>query len=218
MERGESVPVMIPAKILQALRDLPRRVFKIFAEMDEHISTSLTMLAKAASKQLGSEDLQVLSMDACLQKTLSHYPFKEGERERVKCDRSVNFEARCNALLLTRVFNNLIKNALEQMELKGKGELRIRCFREELWDAIEFFDDAGGAPPELVAKIFSGYTTTKAGGTGVGLSFCRLTMEAFGGTMECVSDLRALDHLYFAISEAGEPAFELDFKVERGTS
>jgi len=50
---------------------------------------------------------------------------------------------------------------------------------------LYFKDTAGGVTQETVDNIFNGYQTTKAEGTGVGLAFCKLTMQSFGGEMSC---------------------------------
>jgi len=48
-------------------------------------------------------------------------------------------------------------------------------------------DTAGGTSPEIVAHLFGGYKSTKDGGTGVGLAFCKLTMDTFQGTISAKS-------------------------------
>jgi nitrogen-specific signal transduction histidine kinase len=46
---------------------------------------------------------------------------------------------------------------------------------------------AGGASPEVVENLFVGYQTTKEKGTGIGLAFCKMTIENFAGTITCKS-------------------------------
>jgi len=44
-------------------------------------------------------------------------------------------------------------------------------------------DNGPGIPPELASEIFLPFFTTKAGGTGVGLSLARRIVTAHGGTI-----------------------------------
>jgi signal transduction histidine kinase len=79
-----------------------------------------------------------------------------------------------------RVLSNLIKNALEQIEINQKGEITI--WSEDGGDVnrIHIKDTAGGAPPNVMDDLFTGFKTTKKDGTGVGLAFCKKTLHSFG--------------------------------------
>jgi len=48
---------------------------------------------------------------------------------------------------------------------------------------IAIADNGPGIPPDLAAEIFLPFFTTKAGGTGVGLSLARRIVTAHGGTI-----------------------------------
>jgi len=80
---------------------------------------------------------------------------------------------------------NLIKNSLYQIREKGRGEIFIRAEKTDTHNVLYFKDTAGGVTQETVDNIFNSYQTTKAEGTGVGLAFCKLTMQSFGGEMDC---------------------------------
>jgi signal transduction histidine kinase len=70
---------------------------------------------------------------------------------------------------LNQVWTNLISNAIDAMD--GKGKLRIRTFRDPTCAVVEVMDDGPGIPPEIQTRIFEPFFTTKAvgGGTGLGL-------------------------------------------------
>ena len=54
--------------------------------------------------------------------------------------------------------------------------------------AIEIEDNGAGVPADAVARIFRPFHTTKADGTGVGLSLARQIALAHGGTLTLASD------------------------------
>ena len=54
--------------------------------------------------------------------------------------------------------------------------------------AIEIEDNGPGVPADAVARIFRPFHTTKADGTGVGLSLARQIALAHGGTLTLASD------------------------------
>jgi signal transduction histidine kinase len=68
---------------------------------------------------------------------------------------------------LNQVWTNLIDNAIDAMS--GKGELRIRTYRDDGCVVIEIGDSGPGISPEIKAHIFEPFFTTKAVGEGTGL-------------------------------------------------
>jgi signal transduction histidine kinase len=68
---------------------------------------------------------------------------------------------------LNQVWTNLIDNAIDAMN--GKGELRVRTFREDDCVVVEISDNGPGISPEVQAHIFEPFFTTKGVGEGTGL-------------------------------------------------
>jgi signal transduction histidine kinase len=88
---------------------------------------------------------------------------------------------------LRRVFTNLVLNALDAMP-QG-GELTILCFRDEGRAIVSVEDTGAGIPLESQKMIFSPYFTTKARGTGLGLSGAHKAIRAQGGDIRFESSL-----------------------------
>jgi signal transduction histidine kinase len=68
---------------------------------------------------------------------------------------------------LNQVWTNIIDNAIDAMG--GKGELRIRTYKEDSCVVIEIGDNGPGISPEVEAHIFEPFFTTKGVGEGTGL-------------------------------------------------
>jgi signal transduction histidine kinase len=68
---------------------------------------------------------------------------------------------------LNQVWTNLIDNAIDAMA--GKGELRVRTYREDSCVVVEIADNGPGISPEIRAHIFEPFFTTKGVGEGTGL-------------------------------------------------
>jgi len=68
---------------------------------------------------------------------------------------------------LNQVWTNLIDNAIDAMN--GKGELRVRTFRDDGHVVVEIGDNGPGISPEIEAHIFEPFFTTKEVGEGTGL-------------------------------------------------
>jgi two-component system sensor kinase FixL len=82
-----------------------------------------------------------------------------------------------------QVLLNLIRNAVEAMEESEVRELSITGAAENGLVLISVADTGGGIPPEIAARLFQPFVTTKQEGMGVGLSVCRTIVEAHGGRL-----------------------------------
>ncbi|MCW5636470.1 MAG: cache domain-containing protein [Rubrivivax sp.] len=84
---------------------------------------------------------------------------------------------------LQQVFVNLLVNAIHAMPDGGRLELSTRLHDAEgsgeVW--CEVADTGPGLPPELLAQLFTPFTTRKKDGTGLGLWISRGIVERYGG-------------------------------------
>jgi signal transduction histidine kinase len=88
---------------------------------------------------------------------------------------------------LNQVWTNLIDNAVDAMA--GKGELRVRTFREDTCVVVEIADNGAGIPPETKAHIFEPFFTTKGvgEGTGLGLDAVQRIVKKHRGNIQVIS-------------------------------
>jgi signal transduction histidine kinase len=68
---------------------------------------------------------------------------------------------------LNQVWTNLIDNAIDAMN--GKGDLRVRTYREDDSVVVEIGDNGPGISAEILPYIFDPFFTTKGVGEGTGL-------------------------------------------------
>jgi len=87
---------------------------------------------------------------------------------------------------LQQVILNLLINAIQAMsgDSEGARELLISTARAEPNGLVVAVQDSGpGLAPEVLARLFEPFYTTKPGGLGLGLSICRSIIEAHGGRL-----------------------------------
>ena len=89
---------------------------------------------------------------------------------------------------LSQIWTNLIHNALQAME--GKGKMYISIKREGDFQVVRIVDSGCGIPEENIAKIFNPFFTTKkqGEGTGLGLDIVRKIVEKHHGTISVQSN------------------------------
>lgn len=81
-----------------------------------------------------------------------------------------------------QVLVNLMRNAIDAMDESGGKDLTIAS-GIEAGDMIRIrvADRGAGIAPDIMARLFQPFVTTKQTGMGVGLSICRTIIEAHGG-------------------------------------
>jgi len=170
---------------LAYLEKFPQSLQTQLTELNEYIKDSLKALNKTVAGIKTQDDLVKCELWRCMQKVIDEYPYLENEKDLIHWDRSHLFNFMGNPLLFYRIMFNLIKNSLYQIREKGRGEIFIRAEQTDTHNVLYFKDTAGGVTQDIVDNIFNSYQTSKAEGTGVGLAFCKLTMQSFGGEMDC---------------------------------
>ncbi|MCP5412729.1 MAG: PAS domain S-box protein [Alphaproteobacteria bacterium] len=85
---------------------------------------------------------------------------------------------------IQQVVHNLMRNALEAMQEVDHRELTVSTRRlDEEMIEVRVTDTGPGIAPEIAAKLFQPFMTTKKHGMGVGLSISRTIVEAHGGKL-----------------------------------
>ena len=86
---------------------------------------------------------------------------------------------------IKQVFLNLLLNALQAMSQGGTLTVRIAVSGGSLLSVIT--DEGEGIPPEVRAKLFEPFFSTKQGGTGLGLSISQRIIEGHNGRLRLSS-------------------------------
>ncbi|MBF0530820.1 MAG: HAMP domain-containing histidine kinase [Deltaproteobacteria bacterium] len=92
--------------------------------------------------------------------------------------------------LFERILNNLVSNALDYTPEDGK--IVVMAEYQPIGFRFEVKDTGCGIPKELHEKIFEKFSQGKRGrpktGSGLGLTFCRMAIEAQGGHIRVESE------------------------------
>ncbi|MBB3769897.1 signal transduction histidine kinase [Angulomicrobium tetraedrale] len=89
-----------------------------------------------------------------------------------------------NTVQLHHVLRNLIENAIDSVRIGGEWPRRV-IVRTRLEAAgevhVSVADNGTGIASDIVERLFDPFVSTKPGGMGMGLMFCRAVVEAHGG-------------------------------------
>ena len=88
---------------------------------------------------------------------------------------------------LNQVWTNIIDNAIDAMG--GKGELRVRTYRDDSCVVVEIGDNGPGISPDVQTHIFEPFFTTKGvgEGTGLGLDTVQRIVKKHRGNIQVTS-------------------------------
>jgi nitrogen fixation/metabolism regulation signal transduction histidine kinase len=84
---------------------------------------------------------------------------------------------------LSRVFINLIKNAIQSIPDERNGKVGITLIQNRNTVRISITDNGKGIPEDIENKLFTPSFTTKSSGMGLGLSIVKNIIESFGGNI-----------------------------------
>ena len=87
-----------------------------------------------------------------------------------------------------RIFNNLIKNAVQALSGNRVGEITIEMEKKDGKVVIQVSDNGPGIDNQTMKKIFEPYFTTKSSGSGIGLAIVWNLVKELNGTITVQSE------------------------------
>jgi len=96
-----------------------------------------------------------------------------------------NIVIEADQVSIRQVLHNLVKNAQEAMDGKGKIEIKLdKVVRNNTeYAELSIYDDGCGLNEEQKETVFEPYVTTKVKGTGLGLAIVKKIIEEHGGVI-----------------------------------
>ena len=118
-----------------------------------------------------------------LETLVDHYKTDSNLGISFECD-DQELKIQADEQMITQVMLNLIKNAVQAVEMLEKAEIIVSALPQENRVVLKVTDNGEGIPPEISDEIFMPFFTTRRKGTGVGLSYSRQVMAMNSGRIE----------------------------------
>lgn len=159
--------------------DLNKRVEKTTQILIEQIET-LSHIASEFSNfaKMPVSDNKNILPESILKNVVQLYSETENiEICYTPSEESKNIQIVADQDQLNRVFNNLIKNAIQSIPSEKKGFIEVNAFVKNNSFIAEFSDNGTGISNDLIDKIFIPNFTTKTSGAGLGLAMVKNIVE-----------------------------------------
>jgi nitrogen fixation/metabolism regulation signal transduction histidine kinase len=126
--------------------------------------------------------LQPLDLNALLREVLALY---EAHRLVIvpDLDEDLSF-VHGDPARLRQVFHNLLQNAEQAVAERADPRIVVRTSEADGAARLAVLDNGPGFPPEILARAFEPYVTTKSKGTGLGLAIVKKIVEEHNGTIQ----------------------------------
>ena len=179
--------VVARAVLLEERGDVPTqsaaKKIRVAAERCARIVRTFLAMARQQRPERGPVSMNEVVTEAL---DLAAYPIRTSSID-VTLDLSPDIPAiEADADQLHQVLLNLVINAQQSLQDRpGVRRIRIATSFDALTQTVRVTvaDNGAGIAPEVRARVFEPYFTTKPSGTGVGLAVSLGIVEAHGGTM-----------------------------------
>lgn len=171
-----NVPEILP-KHLEALKRIPQQ----FKHNTNRIRNNLDLLSSNAASEIPVQ----CSVKSCIKAALDCFDPTLELYKVISFDQKQDFNFLGQEKTFINVFHNLIHNALHEINVAKKGNIKIGVNRDSR--TVTITDTAKGISKEDLAKLFSPGFTNKPEGRGIGLNFCHNALAHIGGTIKCDS-------------------------------
>jgi two-component system CAI-1 autoinducer sensor kinase/phosphatase CqsS len=163
---------------------------RIQAEVQYMNSAIDLLLTNASDSRRKAQVTQTFLIGDILADALERYPFEdEHQRAVVNVQIRADFRVTGNKDLCMMVLFNLLKNGLRAIAKAGKGTITITADKVHETGHLIVHDTGCGIPARELPCIFRRfYAYPPNAGTGIGLAFCRETLEIWGATIRCRSE------------------------------
>ena len=151
-------------------------------------AANVVLALKTYSRAESSEEKSTMSIKDSIETvlTLYHNLIKHGVEVIRTYDELPNISCYCDEL--NQVWTNIVHNALQAMNGKGKLEIQIR--NAEQFAEVRIIDSGSGIPENIKDKIFEPFFTTKpqGEGSGLGLDIVKKIIDKHNGQIEVESE------------------------------
>ncbi len=189
-------PIKLNAQLLQRSlenndADIKEKTSRFVSGLIEQVNT-LTKIANEFSNyaSLPKAIPETIQLDELVKNTVS---IMADEKVSIELNIEPAIQVYADKSLMTRVVNNLLKNAIQATEEKAYGDTEkpqvvLSLTKKDTLAVLMLTDNGNGIPNDKQQRIFTPNFTTKSTGMGLGLAMVQQIVEQAGGHISFESE------------------------------
>lgn len=182
----------IVAKLLGSIDDVDlKEMLSDINEIDKEAVNRISNIVTSLKKFVRLDEAELQEADINKELDLTLELIRHETKNRIEIVRNYGEipAIKCFPNMLNQVFTNILINACQAIE--GKGKIIITTEYRDKKLVVKIKDNGKGIPPNQLSKIFSaGFTTKGVGvGTGLGLAICTKIIEKHKGEITVNSEI-----------------------------
>jgi signal transduction histidine kinase len=181
--------------LLRARQNSPQQFDEVFQESTTTLLAEITNLKTIIGRfsdfsRMPAPQLQAMDLNEMVRSVVQLFQGqfnREPGRIEPKLQLSDMPQVDADPVLLRRVIENLVLNAIDAMPQGGTLTFRTMTTAEDRFAVFELADTGAGLTPEECERLFTPYYTTKQHGTGLGLAIAQSVISDHHGSISVSS-------------------------------
>ena len=172
-------PLQTIKNAVYLMRVAPEEGEELLETIDQSVNFAAKMLDELRDN-IGDTPLNMAetSLGLLLRRALAEATIPHESESELRLDGDLD-DLQLDPVKIRRVLDNLIRNAVEAMAEGGR--LTVEASREGSGVSISVRDTGRGIPEDILHDLYKPFHTTKPGGSGLGLAYCKRAVGAHGG-------------------------------------
>ncbi|PCJ64784.1 MAG: hypothetical protein COA58_10945 [Bacteroidetes bacterium] len=163
----------------------------LFAKTSKLLIEQINSLSNMASEfsnfaKMPEDKFEIFDVSEIVKSTVDL--FRQSENIEISASIQPGIMIHADPEQIRRVFNNLIKNAIQAIPEDRKGLIKVQVRERGIAD-IQITDNGKGILKENYKKVFVPNFSTKTSGMGLGLAMCRKIIETANGEISFESEV-----------------------------
>jgi PAS domain S-box-containing protein len=161
-------------------------ILRMIERLDNGHSLINMQLKNMATERINSKIFCAGDLAEWITQAVTTFPFEnQALAQKIHLDVPNGITVIGDPLLTQHVLWNLLNNAFHFIKEMDRGEIFITTEVSEKYYILRVKDTAKGMNNKEAAQVFKQFYTNRPDGSGLGLHFCQLIMEAYQGRIEC---------------------------------
>lgn len=173
---------------------IPKEQFNVLKDITANIDTAVKRATSFIDLLLvnirgynNTDNNLSCSISECIREALNDFPMNKQTRDCIEVNIAKDFLVYSNKEVIIHILLNLINNSVYYFSSLGRPKIEINTIITDKFNYIHFKDNGPGINKNDINLIFNKFYSKAKKGSGLGLSYCKISMNMLEGDITCES-------------------------------